>query len=316
MNQEQQHAVGVRAPAGKRGPGRSWRVSFGRAIEPYLYLSPALILLVLVILVPLGVAIMYSFRNFLLYKPWDREFVGLANYAKMFSDPVFALALINTAKWTVSSVVLQFVLGLSLALMLNHPFRGRALYQSIVFIPWAVPPFLTGLMFAWLYNPVIGSLPHMFTAVGLMEEPVNLLSYKGSALWAAVSANIWFGIPFFTITMLAGLRAIPKEMYEAASIDGGTSLQKFRFITLPFLAPTITITVLLRTVWVAHFATLIWVMTGGGPGNASQTIATYVYTLAYSRLDFGYASAVAMLLVLILVAYAAAVLVVRRRWQI
>lgn len=316
MNQDQQHAADVRVPSRRGPPRRHWRVSFGRAIEPYLYLSPALILLALVILVPLGVAIMYSFRNYLLYKPWDREFVGLANYAKMLDDPVFTLALVNTVKWTVSSVALQFALGLGLALLLNQPFRGRSLYQSVVFAPWAVPPFLTGLIFAWLYNPIIGSLPHAFTAVGLMEEPVNLLSYKDSALWGAVSANIWFGIPFFAITMLAGLRAIPKEMYEAASIDGGTTFQKFRYITLPFLAPTITITVLLRTVWVAHFATLIWVMTGGGPGNASQTIATYVYTLAYSRLDFGYASAVAMFLVLILVAYAAAVLVLRRRWQI
>lgn len=316
MKQDQQQVADVRTPSAGRGYGRSRRIRFGRAIEPYLYLSPALILLVLVILVPLGVAIMYSFRNYLLYKPWDREFVGLANYAKMFDDPVFALALWNTLVWTVSSVVLQFCLGLGLALLLNQSFRGKSLVQSIVFVPWAVPPFLTGLIFAWLYNPVIGSLPHMFTAAGFMEQPVNLLSYKDSALWAAVSANVWFGIPFFAITMLAGLRAIPKEMYEAASIDGGSILQKFRFITIPFLAPTIAITVLLRTVWIAHFATLIWVMTGGGPGNASQTIATYVYTLAYSRLDFGYASAVAMFLVVILVAYAAAVLVVRRRWQI
>lgn len=302
-------------PSPKRGPSPGLRRLL-RILEPYFYLSPALGLLLLVVVVPLGVAILYSFRDLVLYRPWDTGFTGLDNYRRLPEDATFVLALVNTVKWTLSSVVLQFTLGLGLALLLNHPFRGRSLYQSVVFVPWAVPPFLTGLIWAWLYNPVIGPVPHGATALGLMDSPFNLLSSKQTALGAVVAANVWFGIPFFAITLLAGLRAIPKEMYEAAAIDGGGPLAQFRHITLPFLAPTITITLLLRTVWIAHFATLIWVMTGGGPGNASQTIATYVYTLAYSRLDFGYAAAVAMFLVLLLIVYAAAVLMVRRKWEI
>lgn len=294
---------------------RRW-TRFGRAVEPYLYMAPALGLLLLVIVVPLGVAILYSFRDLVLYKPWETGFVGFDNYRRIGEDRIFILALVNTVRWTVSSVVFQFVLGLGLALLLNHSFRGRSLYQSIVFVPWAVPPFLTGLIFAWLFNPVIGPLPHALTSLGFIDEPFNLLSHKPTALGAVIVANIWFGIPFFAITLLAGLRAIPKEMYEAAAIDGGGAFAQFRHITLPFLAPTIAITVLLRTVWIAQFATLIWVMTNGGPGNASQTIATYVFTLAYSRLDFGYAAAVAMFLVLLLIAYAGGVLVLRRKWQI
>lgn len=298
------------------GPRSRQRARWLRRAEPYLYLAPVLGLLLLVVVVPLGVAILYSFRDLVLYRPWETGFNGLANYRQLGEDQIFLRALLNTARWTVYSVVWQFFLGLILALLLNKPFRGRSLYQSLVFVPWAVPPFLTGLIFAWLFNPVIGPLPHAFTAVGAMDSPFNVLSHRPTALGAVIVANIWFGIPFFAITLLAGLRAIPNEMYEAASIDGANALGQFRFITLPFLAPTIAITVLLRTVWIANFATLIWVMTGGGPGNASQTVATYVFTLAYSRLDFGYAAAVAMFLVLLLIVYAAAVLVIRRKWEI
>jgi multiple sugar transport system permease protein len=131
-------------------------------------------------------------------------------------------------------------------------------------------------------------------------------------MWGPIVANIWYGIPFFAITLLAALQSIPKELYEAASIDGASEAQKFRSITLPFLAPTIAITLMLRTVWIANFADLIVVMTGGGPADSTQIVASYIFTQAFRRLDFGYASAIAAVLLALLLLYSLAIIAIRR----
>jgi multiple sugar transport system permease protein len=163
-----------------------------------------------------------------------------------------------------------------------------------------------------MFNPVVGPLPHWFTALGLMETPFNILSDPDLAMWGPIVANIWFGIPFFAITLLAALQSIPKELYEAAAIDGATTRQQFISITLPFLAPTIAITLMLRTIWIANFADLIVVMTNGGPADSTQIVASYIFTQAFRRLDFGYASAIAAVLLVLLLAYALGVIALRR----
>ena len=280
-----------------------------RFIEPWLYLSPALILIFTVLIVPLIIGISYSFRKF---SAFHSEYAGLDQYRAMLGDSVLHGALINTAWWTVASLVLQFFLGLGLALLLNRPFHGRRLVQGLVFLPWAVPIFLTGLTWAWLFNPLIGPLPHIFHAIGLQAEPVTILADPATAMWGPIIANVWFGIPFFAITLLAARKAIPSELYEAAAIDGASPWQQFTKVTLPFLAPTIAITVMLRTVWIATFADLIYVMTAGGPAGSTNTIATYIYVSAFKSLDKGYASAIAVLLLVLLIAYALIVIQMRR----
>jgi multiple sugar transport system permease protein len=149
-------------------------------------------------------------------------------------------------------------------------------------------------------------------ALGMMASAENILSDPHRALWGPIVANVWWGIPFFAITLMAALQAIPKDIYEAAAIDGAGPWLRLRRITLPLLAPTIALTIMLRTVWVANFAELIVVMTKGGPADATQTLSSYIFTLAFQRLDFGYASAVAAVLMLLLLAYAAAVMTLRR----
>jgi multiple sugar transport system permease protein len=279
-------------------------------IEPWLYLSPALLLIVTVLIVPLIIGISYSFRKFTAF---HSEFVGFGQYRAMLRDDVLYEALINTLWWTVGSLTLQFFLGLGLALLLNRPFFGRKLVQGLVFLPWAVPIFLTGLTWSWLFNPLIGPLPHWFYAIGLQSEPVTILASPEIAMWGPITANVWFGIPFFAITLLAARKSIPTELYEAAAIDGATALQQFTKVTLPFLAPTIAITVMLRTVWIATFADLIYVMTAGGPAGSTNTIATYIYVSAFKALDRGYASALAVLLLVLLITYALIVIQMRRR---
>jgi multiple sugar transport system permease protein len=263
--------------------------------------------------VPLALGISYAFRDIQLLNPFSGGFVGLDHFRALAQDQAFFRSLRNTLWWTGASVFLQFAFGLILALLLDKPFHGRAIAQALVFLPWAVPSFLAGLNWAWLFNPVVGPLPHWLFALGIMSQPTNILSDPQLAMWGPIVANIWWGIPFFAITLLAALQAIPRDLYEAASIDGAGPLQRFLSITLPFLAPTIAITILLRTVWISNFADLIIVMTNGGPADRTQIVASYIFTQAFKRLDFGYASAIALVLLALLLAYSL-LIVILRQW--
>jgi multiple sugar transport system permease protein len=289
--------------------GSSFRRALGNALEPWLYLSPALILLTLSLLVPLIVGLSYAFQDF---GPFKSSWVGFKNFETLVHDVNFWRALKNTVWWTVGSLVFQFFGGLGLAMLLNRPFHGKRTVQALVFLPWAVPTFLSGLVWAWLFNPVVGPLPYWLADLGILSEPFNILSDPDLAMWGPIVANIWFGIPFFAITLLAALQAIPTDYYEAAAIDGATAWQRFTKITIPFLAPTIAITVLLRTIWIATFADLIWVMTNGGPANSTNILSTYIFSQAFTRLDFGYASAVATVLLLLLLIYAGILIRMRK----
>ncbi len=291
---------------------KPWLKRLAHASEPWLYSAPSLILIIAVMLVPLVVGISYAFRDIQLLNPFSGGFIGIEHFRDLAKDAAFYTALKNTLWWTGASVILQFFFGLFLALLLDKPFWGRGLVQALVFLPWAVPSFLAGLNWAWLFNPVIGPIPHWLFALGLMDQPGNILSDPRHAMWGPIVANVWWGIPFFAITLLAALQAIPRDLYEAASIDGANWFQRFRSITLPFLAPTIAITVLLRTVWISNFADLIVVMTGGGPADRTQIVASYIFTQAFKRLDFGYASAIALVLLVLLLVYSMLIILLRQ----
>ncbi|WP_428976951.1 carbohydrate ABC transporter permease [Faunimonas pinastri] len=292
------------------------RRRLARVAEPYLYIAPTVILIVLIMLVPLVIGLSYAFRDIQLLDPFSGGFIGLDHFRTLWTDESFWQAMKNTVLWTFASVALQFLFGLILAQLLNRPFPGRPVIQALVFLPWAVPSFLSGLDWAWMFNPVVGPLPHWLAAVGILSSPENILSDPDLAMWGPICANVWWGIPFFAITLLAALQSIPSDMYEAAAIDGAGPWQRFTRITLPFLAPTIAITVLLRTVWVANFADLIVVMTNGGPADRTQIISSYIFTQAFRQLDFGYASAIAVVLLVLLLLYSFAILVLRQAMRI
>ncbi|OLP55623.1 ABC transporter permease [Rhizobium rhizosphaerae] len=293
--------------------GKSALRRFVDAAEPWFYSAPVLVLILAVMLVPLILGLSYAFRDIQLLNPFSGGFVGLKHLQALSQDQAFYRALRNTLWWTGASVFLQFLFGLILALLLDKPFAGRGIAQALVFLPWAVPTFLAGLNWAWLFNPVIGPLPHWMAALGILSAPDNILADPHLAMWGPIIANVWWGIPFFAITLLAALQAIPRDLYEAAEIDGAGPLQRFVSITLPFLAPTIAITILLRTVWIANFADLIIVMTNGGPADRTQIVASYIFTQAFRRLDFGYASAIALVLLVLLLAYSMVIVIIRQR---
>jgi len=175
------------------------RIADGAA--PYLYSAPALILIVTVMLVPLVLGVSYAFRDIQLLNPFSGAYIGLDHFRALAEDQAFYRALRNTLWWTGASVFFQFVFGLILALLLDKPFYGRGLAQALVFLPWAVPSFLAGLNWAWLFNPVVGPLPHWFYALGIMSEPNNILSDPQLAMWGPIIANVWWGIPFFARTI-------------------------------------------------------------------------------------------------------------------
>ncbi|MDX7952039.1 sugar ABC transporter permease [Lichenihabitans sp. Uapishka_5] len=301
-------ALDLGAPAAPRLTLRR----FALAAEPYLYCAPALILIAAIMLVPLVLGLSYAFRDLVLLDPASGDFIGFTHFVEVWQDDNFWNALRNTLVWTVVAVGLQFGLGLVLALLLNQPCPGRGIIQALVFLPWAVPSFLSGLNWAWMFNPVIGPLPYVFHWLGLTDRPENLLSDPAHALWGPIIAMVWWGIPFFAITLLAALQSIPKDIFEAAALDGAGAIERFRSITLPFLAPTMAITVLLRTVWIANSADLIVVMTHGGPADSTQILASYIFTQAFQRLDFGYASALAAVLLVLLLGYAMAIVLLRQ----
>lgn len=275
-----------------------------KKIAPYLYVMPVLILLLIMYGYPLIKSIIMSLQDYKLTSSGSAPFNDFANFKKMFSDTDFLLLLKNSLIYVIISVVAQFVLGLILALCLKTKFRGRGIYQSIVFLPWAFSSFVVGLMFRWSFNGEYGVVNDILMKMGIIKENVAWLGTPGLSLAVVIIDMIWMGIPFFGIMILAALQSVPDDIYEAADIDGCGMFRKFFSLTLPYIKPTIIMTVLLRTIWIFNSFDLIVIITGGGPVNYSQTLPSYMYSKAFASYDFGLASAFGVLLIVILGIYA------------
>jgi multiple sugar transport system permease protein len=288
----------------------SWRVR--KLLIGYSYLAPAALCMLATVVVPIGLAIKMSLYNDVLYKPQEYHFIGLGNYIRLVHDGVFWLTLWNSIVWVFGSVLLQFLAGFGAALLLHQAFRGRALVRTLTLLPWIIPGVVVGLIWEWLYQPNYGLINDLLLKAGWMHDRVAWLSSPDLAMAAVVFANVWRGIPFFAIMLLAGLQAIPDELYEAAHVDGAGVLGRFWHITLPLLRPIIVVATATRIIWTFNYADLIFVMTGGGPANATQITSTYTLMQAYSNLDFGYAGALSVVLLLVMLAFTAAYLRITR----
>lgn len=274
-----------------------------RARAPWFYIGPVLVLLLLAFGYPLVQSVVMAFEN---YKLGNNNiyFNNFANFKKMFSDRDFALLMKNSLIYVIVSVIGQFIGGLSLALALKGKFRGRGIYQSIVFLPWAFSAFVVGLLFRWSFNGEYGVVNDILLKLGLIDKGIAWLGTPGLSLLVVIFAMIWIGIPFFGIMILAALQSIPDDIYEAADMDGCGIIRKFFSLTLPYIKPTIIMTVLLRTIWIFNSFDLVVIITGGGPANYSQTLPSYMYTKAFSGYDFGLAGAFGVVLMVILGIYA------------
>ena len=256
----------------------------------------------IIIFIPMIYTFGLSFFNYVIWKPNEIRFVFLGNYAKALSDEIFRISFKNTLVWIVGVIGMQLLLGLAAALLLNRNFVWRGLARSLILIPWVTPSVITALMWRWMYDGNSGVINDLLVRMGILNHYVPFLANNHTALPAIMVALMWQGFPFFAVMILAGLQAIPAELYEVADVDGARPVQKFFFITLPMITPILLTTILLRTIWVANSLDIIFIMTGGGPGYASHTLPLYSYIRAYKGLDFGYASTIAVYLTMLLVA--------------
>jgi multiple sugar transport system permease protein len=269
-------------------------------LTPWALLAPALFAASVLVVFPVGESVWLSLHRTILFEPGSRPFVGLANYVAAMEDPAFWASLWTSLIWVVCAVAGQFGLGLAAALLLNRRFAWRGAARALIVIPWALPSVIIGLIWTWMLDFNLGVVNELGLRLGLLSQPVAWMTNPGTAMAAVILAVIWQGFPFFAVTLLAGLQAIPAELHEAASLDGAGALARFRHVTWPGLAGVISASLLLRMIWVANSLDLILVMTGGGPGTATQTLPLHAFLTAWSGGDYGQGSALAVILTLLL----------------
>ncbi|MET3291574.1 sugar ABC transporter permease [Brevibacillus fluminis] len=268
-----------------------------------LCLMPALLLVTVFTYYPLVKGAVMAFQNYTLFDLTDIHFIGLENFIAVFTSPDFFTVALNSFYWVAFSLVFQFILGFGLALLMRKRFRGRGLYQAMVFFPWAMSGFLIGLIWRWMFNAQFGVINDLLLKVGLIDAPIPFLADGTWALASVIIANIWYGVAFFAIMILAALQSIPGELYEAADMDGASAWQQFRYITVPFIMPTLAVTILLRVIWILNFPDIIISMTNGGPAGSTHIFSTYMIDKVIFAQDYGQSSAIGIVIVLILLVF-------------
>lgn len=276
-----------------------------RTAVPYILLAPIVLFVLLLMIWPMLNVFAMSVQNYQLLKPNERAFIGLANYEAVFGrDELFFKALANSAVWVLVSVAIQTVLGFWLATLLNRRFKGRGLYRALVLSPWAVAGVMVGIIWSLIYGETYGVLNDLLRRFGLIERNISWFSSGNAAMAAAVIANVWRGIPFFCLNYLSALSSIDEDIYESATIDGANGFVTLFKITLPMIKDTIVLTTLLRSIWTFNAVDLIYSLTYGGPNNATLTMPLYVMKTFKTRLDYGYASALASIATAMMMVFA------------
>lgn len=247
------------------------------------YMLPAAALLFFVTIYPVAYVIYLSLHRKLLIFDISR-FVGFDNYFFLLRDDRFWNALKNTAYFTALSVSLELILGVSIALLLNRSFRFKGIVRAIVLIPWAIPTVVSARMWEWIYNTDFGILNYF------LGVKINWLGSPFWAMNAAVFMDVWKTTPFVAILLMAGLQVIPREIYQAARIDGAGGWEVFRRVTLPLLKPVILVVLIFRTLDAFRVFDAVYVLTGGGPANTTETLSIYAYKVLFQTLQFGYGS--------------------------
>jgi len=279
----------------------------------YLFIAPAVILIVAFLFYPITNVFYYSMQHQNHMRPWVEGFAGLEHFRRIFTnDPLFRSSMVVSLQWVTSQVVLQLVLGMIVALLLNQTFRLRGVVRTIMFYPWAISGVLTAMMWNLMYNQHMGIINAIFTTIGITDRNIAWLGNIDTVFPAVVIAQVWRGIPFFAIMILARLQTIPQDIYEASEVDGAGSVKKFMYITLPHLKESIVLATLLRAIWEFNSVDLIMNLTGGGPANATTTLSMYIVNTAVRDQNFGYGSALSVVSFFILFIFAVGYLKISR----
>ncbi|MFB9881642.1 carbohydrate ABC transporter permease [Planobispora siamensis] len=282
-----------------------------------LFVLPALVLYGLLVLAPIAIAAYTSMFRWNGLGGWPEDFIGFDNFTRLFASDVFHGDLRNGLLIVVLSLVIQLPLALGLALLLNQRMRGRAVYRLLFFAPYVLSEVITGVLFSLILSPEIGLANQILRAVGLEELERAWLADPTTVMPALFAVMTWKYFGFYMILFLAGRQGIPRELGEAASIDGAGTWQQFRHVTLPLLGPTIRIAAFLSVIGTIQLFDLVWVLTGGGPDHASETMAVTMFQFGFKRTQIGYASAISVVMFVLSMIFALAYLrfVMRRDTQ-
>ncbi|MBM4416988.1 MAG: sugar ABC transporter permease [Chloroflexi bacterium] len=259
----------------------------------YAMIVPAFFFVLGLIVYPAAWGIYFAFTDKVVGRP--EEFVGIKNFLWVLGWPDFGLMIVNTLVLTVAGVFIKAIVGMTMALALNEEFPLRTIVRGIMFLPWTVPSFVAGLIWKWLFDDQNGLFNWGLAALGLISQPIPWLGMAATAMPAVIIVVVWKGFPFFGIAYLAGLQAIPSEQYEAAQVDGANALQRFRYITIPGLQHVILITVMLSTIWTANTFDLVYLMTGGGPSNATEVFTLLTFQLGIQNGRIGDAATIPLM---------------------
>jgi ABC-type sugar transport system permease subunit len=287
----------------------------GEARFAFMLLLPAALVVFGVVLYPVARTFVVSLFNVDSPLPGSYPFVGISNYTRVFHDPSFYAVVGHTFYFTLVSTGAELVLGIAVALLLNAPLRARWFWRSLVVLPWALPTIVNGALWRWIYNGQYGALNGLLAVLHVSSTPQQWLGSPFLALNMVIVADVWKNTSIVVFFILAGLQTISPDLYEAARIDGAGAWAAFRKLTLPLLAPSIAVVLVLRTIEAFKVFDIIYVMTGGGPASGTQTVAFYTYLQAFSNQLFGYGAALAYLIVLSVFALAMVYLRILRQGQ-
>lgn len=268
------------------------------------FVAPVIVILLLIAGFPLGYNLFNSFRYMVLTDPGSEHFVGLANYARIVTSADFLQPLLRTTLFTVVSVVLEMVAGIVLALVMHYSYRGRGLVRAAILVPWAVPTVVSGMLWKTMFDPSSGFVDFILAALHLPGGGVSWLNGVWTAWTVLLVADAWKNTPFVAILLLAGLQIIPEDLYEQGRIDGAGAIRRFLFITVPMLQPAILVALIFRTLQSFLIFDVIKVITGGGPGSATETLGFLNWRAFLVDTDFGYGGAISVALVILCLAIA------------
>jgi multiple sugar transport system permease protein len=302
-------------PRAARDVGAWDRLKVNRDWLGLWFMLPAAAILILFLAYPLGLGVWLSFTDARIGR--GGAFIGTENYEWLAGDSIFWLSVFNTLLYTGVASVIKFAVGLYLAILLNQSLPFKALLRSVVLIPFIVPTVLSAIAFWWLYDSQFSIISWSLRHLGVIKNNIDFLGDPWNARWSVIFANIWRGVPFVAITLLAGLQTVPPSLYEAATIDGATRWQMFRYITYPLLTPIIAVVMTFSVLFTFTDFQLIWAMTRGGPVNATHLMATLSYQRAILSGYLGEGAAISTAMIPFLLA---AILISwfglqRRKWQ-
>jgi multiple sugar transport system permease protein len=267
----------------------------------WLFLTPAIAYLLFAFALPIVYNVMLSFERAspATIADFTAPFAGLDNYRFVLNDPTSRSAIVHTFVFTFGSLLGQFIIGFALALLFSLRFPGGRLARSLVIVPWLLPLIVTGVIFRFLFQVEGGAVNELLSYVGLADRPIDWLDNPHLALWTVLIANIWLGVPFFTLLLYSALQDVPTEVREAALIDGAGAWQRLRLIIVPIILPVIEVTLLLGFVFTVKVFDLVVGLTGGGPANSTQLITTWSYNLSFQVFSFGQGAALNNLLLVL-----------------